>query len=113
MSIWVGYTEPQPHLWLKTIINELDHIKKQEAVRSQFRISKHHYPTFYKEIIQQTLADCLYNEGPRKEKRQTVQQQQQTVEQPVTTPATAPITSHHHPMIIIRLMIIIQSDKDI
>ncbi|CAF1514934.1 unnamed protein product, partial [Didymodactylos carnosus] len=84
-----------------------------EAVRSQFRISKHHYPTFYKEIIQQTLADCLYNEGPRKEKRQTVQQQQQTLEQPVTTPATAPITSHHHPMIIIRLMIIIQSDKDI
>ncbi|CAF1026745.1 unnamed protein product [Didymodactylos carnosus] len=32
MSIWVGYTEPQPHLWLKTIINELDHIKKQDTI---------------------------------------------------------------------------------
>jgi len=29
LSIWIGYVEPNPDLWLKFIVNELDDIKKQ------------------------------------------------------------------------------------
>ncbi|CAF4317966.1 unnamed protein product [Rotaria sp. Silwood2] len=52
-----------------------------EAVRAQYRITKHHYTSFYKERIQVTLACCVYNEGVRKQKKQMMQQQQQIVQQ--------------------------------
>ncbi|CAF1307834.1 unnamed protein product [Adineta ricciae] len=48
-----------------------------EATRHRYRISKHHYSSFYKERIQESLAGCLYNEGTRKQRRKAIQQQQQ------------------------------------
>ncbi|CAF3422229.1 unnamed protein product [Rotaria sp. Silwood2] len=30
MSIWVGYTEPEPDIWLKSIVNELKYLKTQD-----------------------------------------------------------------------------------
>ncbi|CAM4978352.1 unnamed protein product [Rotaria socialis] len=50
--------------------------KTYYAIRTRYRITKHHYTTFYKERIQETLAGCLYNEGTRKTKKQPIQQQQ-------------------------------------
>ncbi|CAF2040422.1 unnamed protein product [Rotaria magnacalcarata] len=47
-----------------------------DAIRTRYRITKHHYTTFYKERIQETLVGCLYNEGTRKTKKQPIQQQQ-------------------------------------
>ncbi|CAF4840063.1 unnamed protein product [Rotaria socialis] len=32
MSIWVGYTEPQPDIWLKSIVNELKYLKSQDIM---------------------------------------------------------------------------------
>jgi hypothetical protein len=32
LSIWIGYVEPNPDLWLKPIINELHNIKKKGNV---------------------------------------------------------------------------------
>ncbi|CAF3224831.1 unnamed protein product [Rotaria socialis] len=49
---------------------------ERDAIRTRYRITKHHYTTFYKERIQETLAGCLYNEGTRKTKKQPIQQQQ-------------------------------------
>ncbi|CAM4761733.1 unnamed protein product [Rotaria magnacalcarata] len=49
--------------------------RNPHAIRTRYRITKHHYTTFYKERIQETLAGCLYNEGTRKTKKQPIQQQ--------------------------------------
>lgn len=46
-----------------------------DAIRTRYRISKHHYETFYKERIKETLAGCIYNVGVRKPKKQLIQQQ--------------------------------------
>ncbi|CAF2038029.1 unnamed protein product [Rotaria magnacalcarata] len=32
MSIWVGYTEPQPDIWLQSIVNELKYLKSQDII---------------------------------------------------------------------------------
>jgi hypothetical protein len=48
-----------------------------EAVQTRYRISKHHYGSFYKDRIQETLTGCLYNEGTRKSKKKATEQQQQ------------------------------------
>ena len=55
-----------------------------EALRSRYRVSKHHFTLFYKERIQETLAGCLYNEGQRKHKKPTDQQQPKAVQQRTT-----------------------------
>ena len=52
-----------------------------EALRSRYRVSRHHFTLFYKERIQETLAGCLYNEGQRKLKKPTDQQQAEPVQQ--------------------------------
>ena len=41
-----------------------------EAVRTRYRIARHLYDSFYKDRIQCTLANCLYNEGQRKKKKE-------------------------------------------
>lgn len=46
-----------------------------DAVRTRYRISKHHYTSFYKDRIQDTLANCLYNEGTRRNRRQPTGQE--------------------------------------
>ncbi|CAF1677132.1 unnamed protein product [Rotaria magnacalcarata] len=46
-----------------------------DAVRTRYRISKHHYISFYKDRIQDSLANCLYNVGIRKKRKQKIQQQ--------------------------------------
>ena len=48
-----------------------------DAIRTRYRISKHHYTTFYKDFIQDTLASCIYNEGTRKPKKQAMVHHQQ------------------------------------
>ncbi len=48
-----------------------------DAVRTRYRISKYFYSSFYKERIQETLSGCIYNEGTRKQKKQTMQVQAQ------------------------------------
>ena len=55
-----------------------------EALRSRYRVSRHHFTLFYKERIQETLAGCLYNEGQRKHKKPTVQQQPEVMQQRTT-----------------------------
>lgn len=52
-----------------------------DAVRTRYRITKHHYLSFYKDRIQETLANCVYNEGVRKPKRQAAIQQQKRQEE--------------------------------
>jgi hypothetical protein len=47
-----------------------------EAVRTRYRIAKFHYGRFYQDHVQETLAGCLYNEGPRKSKKVAEQQDQ-------------------------------------
>ncbi len=37
-----------------------------EAIQTRYRITNYHYPTFYRELVQETLAACVYNEGTRK-----------------------------------------------
>ena len=72
-----------------------------DALRSRYRISKQHYTSFYKDIIQETLAGCLYNEGPRKKKKQVIEQQKQTAsaqnsrleQQPVSTVMASSMTT--------------------
>ncbi|CAF3541991.1 unnamed protein product [Rotaria sp. Silwood2] len=59
---------PQAHRYSKK--------KLDEAIQTRYRITNYHYPTFYKEQVQETLAACLYNEGPRKSNKQTMQQRQ-------------------------------------
>ncbi|CAF2083183.1 unnamed protein product [Rotaria magnacalcarata] len=46
-----------------------------DAVRTRYRISKHHYISFYKDRIQDSLGNCLYNVGIRKKRKQKIQQQ--------------------------------------
>ena len=49
-----------------------------DEVRTRYRISKHHYETFYKERLKETLAGCIYNVGIRKPKKTAAQQQKAT-----------------------------------
>ena len=65
-------------MWQYCII---EYLFFSEALRARYRISKEHYSGFYKEIIQETLAACLYNEGPRKQKKRTTETSRQAVEQ--------------------------------
>ncbi|CAF4489668.1 unnamed protein product, partial [Rotaria magnacalcarata] len=50
------------------------------AIRSQYCISKNFYPNFYSTIIQKTLSDCIYNEGTRRQSKQSMTQQQSSIQ---------------------------------
>ncbi|CAF3168686.1 unnamed protein product, partial [Rotaria sp. Silwood2] len=65
-------------LYIKYVRTEYQGIQQQltKAIQTRYRITNYHYPTFYKEQVQETLAACLYNEGPRKSNKQTMQQRQ-------------------------------------
>lgn len=61
-----------------------------EALRVRYRIANEHYSSFYKDFIQETLATCLYNEGPRKQKKRTIEQRP-TVQQHSFEPTQQPM----------------------
>ena len=48
------------------------------------RMSKEHYSNFYREVLSETLAACVYNEGPRKQKKGRTQPMLQHVHQQAT-----------------------------
>ncbi|CAF2038035.1 unnamed protein product [Rotaria magnacalcarata] len=68
------------HLFRKKTLDEEKFTLLNKAIRSQYCISKNFYPNFYSTIIQKTLSDCIYNEGTRRQSKQSMTQQQSSIQ---------------------------------
>lgn len=69
-------------VWLRNKV----HFSCLEALRTRYRITKYHYIAFYKDRIQETLAGCLYNQGPRKLKHRSTITRENLIPQSSVTP---------------------------